>query len=59
MPLAAPAIASSLFPAWAGVILEIEYTGESSPPIPRMGGGDPASAMRCSFFLIYSPHGRG
>ena len=49
----------TLFPAWAGVILDEMLAFPSRSAIPRMGGGDPSLPWIDKRTWLYSPHGRG
>ena len=48
-----------LFPAWAGVIPEIDKNFHRMMTFPRMGGGDPAATLLFCQQPFFSPHGRG
>ena len=49
----------SLFPAYAGVILEHTYYGIWDSAFPRIRGGDPQTEEKPSTLLDFSPHTRG
>ena len=48
-----------LFPAGAGVIPGPDGGGHPGRPVPRRGGGDPASLSLRQIMDICSPQGRG
>ena len=49
----------SLFPAYAGVILESSLSTQSAPSFPRICGGDPDSYSFTTTAPTFSPHMRG
>ena len=49
----------SLFPAYAGVILEFFNRRTAVLPFPRIRGGDPYEALRNKPKINFSPHTRG
>ena len=49
----------ALFPAYAGVILELEARQWPKEPFPRIRGGDPASIRPYGDIPVFSPHTRG
>ena len=49
----------SLFPAYAGVILEISATFTPPFSFPRTCGGDPRDQTILTTFDAFSPHMRG
>ena len=49
----------SLFPAYAGVILDQLHKGLVSMTFPRTRGGDPARPAAFAVGEFFSPHTRG
>ena len=49
----------SLFPAYAGVILEKELQEAVTGAFPRIRGGDPMRLSFAPFIGFFSPHTRG
>ena len=49
----------SLFPAYAGVILDGHHAGHGLRPFPRIRGGDPFQLSRGDNTGAFSPHTRG
>ena len=53
------ALAVALFPACAGVILEMVVAEEYAQTFPRMCGGDPIAPCHLDRNISFSPHVRG
>ena len=49
----------SLFPAYAGVILEGRNEFQVYDAFPRIRGGDPKAAQGDKSLTVFSPHTRG
>ena len=49
----------SLFPAYAGVILDIDGDGVYQISFPRICGGDPKTKTASKWGVNFSPHMRG
>ena len=49
----------SLFPAYAGVILDRRASIWFQAPFPRIRGGDPGMSFLSSIISNFSPHTRG
>lgn len=50
---------STLFPAYAGVILYLGLTRKNQEAFPRIRGGDPVSRSSNLYTLNFSPHTQG
>ena len=49
----------SLFPAYAGVILQYLKGAYQYQTFPRIRGGDPKTTRRMPLYSVFSPHMRG
>ena len=49
----------SLFPAYAGVILDVCFLAVNFVPFPRIRGGDPFKHFMGEVEETFSPHTRG